>query len=231
MSLPINTTCLPRAKYVDGSEYFRRALDLAHAATFDTQAYGAVLIDYDNGGDKPWRQWLEDEDFRAQCVPLHLEIVNLAQKVTLSPPLIVDAPDGSSETFHAQKDGTYRLRPGGEKLPLQLVDRVLPDELRHRLPNPYLYAVSTALSTALKVILAPNHRLPDAFKEELILCVAIFVRLFRPRNTAQQNPSMVEAAAAAAHQWAMPAKKRGKKSDWQTALAFLKKRSVRKGRT
>ncbi|GEM10897.1 hypothetical protein Rt10032_c12g4914 [Rhodotorula toruloides] len=87
------------------------------------------------------------------------------------------------------------------------------------------------ISTALKVILAPNHRLPDAFKEELILCVAICLQLFRPHSTVWQNPAIVEAAAAAAHEWATPAKKRGKKSDWGTSLAFLKGTSVRKGRT
>lgn len=204
-----------------------------------------VLIDYENGGKEPWVRCSPPAaptlrpDLRLtatmagrQGLPRSVRAATPRDRQTgreghAAPPLIVDAPDGSSETFHAQKDGTYRLRPGGKKLPPQLVDRVLPDELRHRLPNPYLCAVSTAL----KVILTPDRSLPDAFKEELILCVAIFVRLFRPHSKVLQDPSIVEATAAAAHQWAMPAKKRGKKSDWETALAFLKKSSVRKGRT
>ncbi|BGP27057.1 hypothetical protein JCM10295v2_006019 [Rhodotorula toruloides] len=176
-----------------------------------------VLIDYEDGGREPWRRWLEDHDFRAQCVSLRLEVTNLAEKVALSPAFIVFAPD----------EGRHLPPPPGARSFLPKLST-----------ESFLMSCDTAspirtftISTALKVILAPNHRLPDAFKEELILCVAICLQLFRPHSTVWQNPAIVEAAAAAAHEWATPAKKRGKKSDWGTSLAFLKGTSVRKGRT
>lgn len=112
-----------------------------------------------------------------------------------------------STVYRPSADGTYRAEETNIPLPPQIVSRL--DPLLRRQPNPFLLVISTAM----KVILHPQRPLPVAFRDDILVALEIFVRLFRTAPTySLQDPAnpLLAALAAAAIETSTPKKQRKK---------------------